>query len=272
VNRDPGNTVESLKPHIEEKLGIPTRLQKLIVIGAKLSDKSTLTGVKTVYALKIQETKKNGTSKGNENPFQVCVKTLTGKTISLLVTTEDTIEDLKWSICGEHGIPVRSQRFIFGGKQLDNDETVGSIPLLDMSTIHLALRLTGGMFHLSSGYQPKVALGIQMGRAMRDLPNLVNADHGTLTYWKGNWTSLRDKAIVDPRFVRMVKLVDSALQAVDKRLKDEERKMEDRRKVTAVRKSMIARRRAKVELPEGPIKRKLRQTTEKKLVLKENQY
>lgn len=113
--------------------------------------------------------------------FQICVKTLTGKTITLVASSMHTVGEVKELIEAKEGIPSDEQRLIHAGKQVEDGRMLQDYNIQAGTYLHLVLRLRGS----GPPVDPEMALaagGLIKQTVIRDTydPSIWDVDNSTI--------------------------------------------------------------------------------------------
>ena len=136
-------TVASLKREIEAQCSVPST-QQLFFQGLELDNSKQLQhcGISDDSVLDLSSSRPTASStQGSSGEMHLFVKTLTGKTVTVVVNPTDTILDIKQRIMEKEGVALAHQCLICAGKQLDNSVSIQECGIQHQSVLHLVLRV-----------------------------------------------------------------------------------------------------------------------------------
>jgi hypothetical protein len=85
-----------------------------------------------------------------QESFTIQIKTMTGLFHRIPVTPSMTVMELKRHIQKVELYEPDQQRIVYSGKQLSDEKQLKDYPISADATLHLIIRLRGGMFHETS--------------------------------------------------------------------------------------------------------------------------
>jgi hypothetical protein len=133
------DTVQQVKSKIKEAHDINVNEQELFLGREKLENEKTLANYKieSNETVRLVQTLTGG--------FQIYVS-FSGKSVSLQVLPSYTIKKVKEEFEIKQGMPVAEQRYIYNGKELENNRVLSDYNIKDADTLYVVMRLSGGEF------------------------------------------------------------------------------------------------------------------------------
>lgn len=170
----PDDIVGKVKAKIQQKEGICADHQRLIFTGIILDDN------KSLCHYNIQE--KAMLQLVIHGSMTITVKTLDNKIIPLEVDASDTIDRVKKLIEETEGIVRERQRLIYGGKMLQNTETLANHNVKKQSMLYLILRSPEGIDIIIKTLTGYIRLEVQSTDTIEEVKSKIYLQEGIPPY------------------------------------------------------------------------------------------
>ncbi|KAA6376603.1 MAG: putative ubiquitin C, partial [Streblomastix strix] len=147
------DTIERVKQKIQVVERIHPDQQRLSFNGSQLEDEQTLEdcNIQTGSTIELwkettQITQRRQTSGSqNRNAIQVFVRLMSGKTVTLNVSLNESIKSLKQKIQLKENCSLHQYKLEFNGRQLEDGRRLQDYDIQQQATLDLERRLLGGM-------------------------------------------------------------------------------------------------------------------------------
>ena len=131
----PETTIENVKKKVFEEEGIAVECTHIVYAGKTLEDQRTL----GYYNIR-RESILHLISTSRDTVMPIHLQTLAGKTITLHVTPQDTINDVKKEVFLNERIMVESQSLFYAGEKLKDRKTLKDYNITRSSVLNLILK------------------------------------------------------------------------------------------------------------------------------------
>ena len=131
----PEDTIENVKKKLFEKEGIAVKCTHMVYAGKTLEDQRTLGD----YSIR-RESILHLISTRRDRVMPICLQTLTGKTITLEVAPQDTIDAVKKEAFQKEGMTVEHQTLFYAGEKLNDRKTLKDYNITSNSVLKLILK------------------------------------------------------------------------------------------------------------------------------------
>ncbi|KAA6379107.1 MAG: putative Ubiquitin [Streblomastix strix] len=142
----PDESIEFVKLRIFQQENIQPFVQNLVYQSQVLDDNRSLQsyqiGEGGIVNLVVKQ-KENTSNQQEQRQFEIFVKTLTGKTLTLQVRQTDTVLQVKQKIQELERVPPCQQRLVFARREMEDDQSLQDYNVQRDATMHLVMRLQG---------------------------------------------------------------------------------------------------------------------------------
>nr|CAG8513629.1 5221_t:CDS:1 [Entrophospora candida] len=137
------DTIYQVKQKIEKSYEIKIENQELYLGDKQLEDNHTVKNCNIGLEEKVRLVRK---AEGSIQVFIMDINpTDNQKSTAIILKPSSTVLELKNLYTERKSLPVEYQRFIYQGKQLEDNRTLTSYDIVHESNIHLVARLKGGL-------------------------------------------------------------------------------------------------------------------------------